>query len=272
LILIAAVVVGALATYALFNYVNGVEDKAYEGARRVQVLVVKQTIPKSTDGDTAIREKFIAADDIPQEFLPSTAITDPTLISGKVALIDLVPGQVLVDGMFVNQDVAFVTVAERIPVDRVAVTVQVDQVRGVAGLLVPGDKVNLIVLPPDQTFFTDVDPNAATTEDDTTTSSTSEGEPTAAFSRFLYQNVEILAIGQQAAAEPGSGQAPTVVSSGLITFSVPPEAAQRIAIAAASSALYLTLAPKNYQPVDLAPVTGENFFDTGRLTPYPNGG
>ncbi len=145
-ILIAAVLIGAIAAYALYNYVNGVEDRAYQNAKRVQVFVVKQPIAKGTPGDQAVGDKLVQAGQIPQEFRPATAITDTAVLNGKVALTNLVPGQVVVDGMFVDQATAFVTFSERIPVDQVAVTVSVDQVHGVAGLLVPGDKVNLMVV------------------------------------------------------------------------------------------------------------------------------
>ncbi len=145
-ILIAAVLIGAIAAYALYNYVNGVEDRAYHNAKRVQVFVVKQPIAKGTPGDQAVGDKLVQAGQIPQEFRPATAITDTAVLNGKVALTNLVPGQVVVDGMFVDQATAFVTFSERIPVDQVAVTVSVDQVHGVAGLLVPGDKVNLMVV------------------------------------------------------------------------------------------------------------------------------
>ena len=54
--------------------------------------------------------------------------------------------------------------------------------------------------------------------------------------RYLYQNVEVLAIGQTAAADAGATEAPRRArGSGLITFEVPPEAAQRIALAGTDS-------------------------------------
>jgi hypothetical protein len=88
--------------------------------------------------------------------------------------------------------------------------------------------------------------------------------------RYLYQNVEVLAIGQTAAADAGATEAPENPGSGLITFNVPPDAAQRIALAGTD--LYMTLAPKDFQPVDLPPVDFSNLFQPGVLTPYPAGG
>ncbi len=248
LILIAAVLIGAIAAYALYSYVNGVEDRAYDNARRVQVFVVDEPIVKGTSGDQAVADKLIDVGEIPQEFRPADAITDTAVLSGKVALYDLSPGQVVVDGMFVDQQSAFVTFAERIPVDQVAITVSIDQVRGVAGLLVPGDKVNLLVVTPP-----------------------AEGTPGGLGSaQFLYQNVEILAIGQTTTGDLGTGTEQSSAGSDLVTFSVPPDAAQRIAVT--GSLLYLTLAPKNYVPLDLPPVNGDNLFQPGVLTPYPNAG
>ena len=145
-------------------------------------------------------------------------------------LTNLVPGQVVVDGMFVDQATAFVTFSERIPVDQVAVTVSVDQVHGVAGLLVPGDKVNLMVV---------LDPQLAALAGGTPVrrrhqrprARTIRSRPV----RYLYQNVEVLAIGQTAAADVGATEAPENPGSGLITFNVPPDAAQRIALAGTTS-------------------------------------
>ena len=264
-ILIAAVLIGAIAAYALYNYVNGVEDRAYDNAKRVQVFVVKQPIAKGTPGDQAVGDKLVQAGQIPQEFRPATAITDTAVLNGKVALTNLVPGQVVVDGMFVDQATAFVTFSERIPVDQVAVTVSVDQVHGVAGLLVPGDKVNLMVVLPKP--LSDLSGSTPAQSNPNTGTTDANEAPTV---RYLYQNVEVLAIGQTAAADVGATEAPANPGSGLITFNVPPDAAQRIALA--GNDLYMTLAPKDFQPVDVPPVDFSNLFQPGVLSPYPAGG
>ena len=73
-----------------------------------------------------------------------------------------------------------------------------------------------------------------------------------------------------AAADVGATEAPTNPGSGLITFNVPPDAAQRIALAGTN--LYMTLAPKDYQPVDVPPVDYSNLVQPGVLSPYPAGG
>ena len=232
LIVVGAVIAAALAAFANYAYLSSVQDRAYENAERVKVFVVGKDIPKGLPGEQALQEEFVRSDEIPREFRPGTAITDVATIRGKVALSNLSGGQVVVDGMFVDPKVAQVSFSQRIPAGQVAITVSVDQVRGVAGLLVPGDKVNLLV-------------------------------SDAGAQRYLFQNVNIIAIGTSAAPEAGETQAAVNPGSNLITFAVPPLAAAKIA---AAGTLYLTLVPPDNQPVTIPPVDPGTMF-TGDLTP-----
>ena len=59
LILIAAVLVGAIAAYALFTYVGGIEDEANDNAERVKIFKIVQDIPKGTFGDEAFAQGLI---------------------------------------------------------------------------------------------------------------------------------------------------------------------------------------------------------------------
>lgn len=276
MILIGAIAVGALAAFMIFNYVGGVEDKANQGAERVDVFVVRQDVPKGLPGEQARDEGYIVQDKIAREFLPATAVRSLDQIDGRVALNNLAANQVLVDGMFVDPAQAEVGFSARIPGSMVAVTVSIDQVRGVAGLLVPGDKVDLLVASPSES------------------DSAAVGVPSAAQSRFVYHSLEILAIGQQATPQPGenitaagaegdaaagdtaAAPAADAASSGLITFLVPPEAAQLIT-ALDPGQMYLTLVGPDYEPapipaLDLAPDTPLPGESGSELTPYgPDG-
>jgi pilus assembly protein CpaB len=138
--------------------------------------------------------------------------------------------------MFVEPRVAQVTAAQRVPAGNVAVTVSTDQVHGVAGLLVPGDKVNVMV------NIDDVQ-------------------------HVLLQNVPILFIGSQGAPQAGDTGEVTNPGSDLITFAVPQLDATRIAYASSQpGGLYLALVPPDNQPVQAPPINKGNLF-TGPLTP-----
>src|SRR5439155_19024119 len=117
-------------------------------AKLVKVFRVAKDIKKGLPGEQAIDGGSVKSADMPQQFRPTTALTDINAIRGKLALNDLSAGQVVVDGMFVEPRVATVSFAQRISAGQVAVTIQVVQVRGVANLVVPGDHVNILASAP----------------------------------------------------------------------------------------------------------------------------
>ena len=133
LILIAAALVGAIAAYALFTYVGGIEDEANDNAERVEIFKIVQDIPKGTFGDEAFLQGFIESDVIAKEYRPATAITDPSQIDGLVAISDLAANQVVVSNQFVSQAESLSTFSSLLKNNEVAVTISTDQIRGVAG-------------------------------------------------------------------------------------------------------------------------------------------
>jgi pilus assembly protein CpaB len=263
LILLASVAVGLIAAYALYTYVGGIEDRAHENAERVEIYKIVSDIPKGMFGDEAISQGLIEKAEIPREFRPANAITDLAVIRGRVAVIDLPANQPVLDNQFVLQSETLATFANLLGDGEVAITISVDQVRGVAGLLVPGDFVNVFV-------------NADAAVDG---AGGAEGQPAAgaytAPARLLYQKVQILAVGQTPVLAPGQtapSSDPTTVAdnSGLVTLAVPAEAAQRIA-SVDPAAIYLALVPKDYQPVPIPPIDASQPLPgevADQLTPY----
>jgi pilus assembly protein CpaB len=274
LILIAAALVGAIAAYALFTYVGGIEDEANDNAERVKIFKIVQDIPKGTFGDEAFAQGLIEEDVIAKEYRPATAITQPSQIDGLVAISDLPANQVVVGNQFVDQAASLSTFSSLLKNNEVAVSISVDEIRGVAGLLVPGDFVNILVTSPPLELVT---PEGEQPADPTVASG--EGALSAP-ARALFQKVQILAVGQSRKLEPGetantnADGTPAGGSSGLITFAVPLEAAQLIA-SVAPETYYLTLVAKDYQPALLPPVdvTGPLPGEVAdQLTPYgPSG-
>jgi pilus assembly protein CpaB len=239
-ILLAAIVVAALAGMATYSYVNSADQRASDGARMVSVFMLKKDVPKGLPGEKARSDGYIAAESIPEKLKPASSLTTLDAVKGKVALTKLAANQVLVDGQFVEPRVEQVTTAQRVQSGRVAITISVDQVKSVAGLIVPGDKVDLLVSDKD-----------------------------GAAERFLFQNLEVLAIGGTTAPQPGDTQTVSNPGSNLITFSVPAQAAAKIAFVARTSPadIHLALVPPDNKPTDVGPVDATNVF-SGGLTPY----
>jgi Flp pilus assembly protein CpaB len=276
MILIAALVVGALAAVALFNYVGGVEDKASKDAKEVRVLVLKKDVPRGLTGKEAVDKGFIVSDKIPTKFKPATAVDDSSTIQSFVAITDLAAGSVLVRGMFVSKEEAKTGNAELLKNGNVAITISVDNVRGVAGLIVPGDFVNILVIPKG-----DICDALKQNQDTASNAPVDLSQVTAVLctpARYLYQKVQVLFVDKTAEPQPGTtpdnGTATpttTAANTGLITFSVPPAAAQFIA-SVGNDQIYLSLVAPDFTPIQLPPLDpllqvlpGE---DPNQLTPY----
>jgi pilus assembly protein CpaB len=282
MILIAAIAVGCIAAFVVLKYVSGVEDRANGDAERVPVLVVRSDIAQGTPGESAVEQNWIVEDEIAQEFLPATRITDLDQIAGKVALNNLAANQVLVDGMFVDPAAAQLSgLTQRLEGDHVAYTISVDALSGVAGLLVPGDLVDVFV---------------ATDDSQTVEGATSDIAAEAGIfgknARLLYHQVRILAIGSETAPtageqaategtdEPVEGEEAAPTGGGLLTLDLPLDAAQLIASVDGSISLALTGPDYQARPLpridtnELDEFPGETSSDSrfGQLTPYgPDG-
>jgi pilus assembly protein CpaB len=263
LILVGAILIGVVAALLIYNYVQGINNRANNNAKLVSVFVAKSDIPKGTSGDTAASSKQIDTAEIPAQFRPGTAITTTDQISKKVALFDIPKNSVIVSDMFVDPATAQISFRDRITnANWVAVSISVDQIHGVAGFLVAGDEVNMTV---------DEVPLGADA------ASTAPGVHFKTVPHYLYQKVFILAVGNQPALQPGETATTTAgSSSGILTVEVPPDAVPYIEAGQETGSIYLSLVTSDYAPRVIAPVPfniptlpGE---DGNQLTPYgPSG-
>lgn len=257
MILIAAIVIGALAAYAVVVYVGGVEDRANDNAERVPVLRVAGEIPRGTRGQEAIDAGLIETAEIAEEFVPPTAIrpTEQDVILRKAAVSDLAEGQVLVENMFVDPVNSQITAARRLTAGNVAVTISVDEVRGVAGLIVPGDLVNIMVIQENDCEGQTAEGEAAPAPEDPA----GQAAVLCSTARYLFQAASVLFVDNNPVLQPGEAATtnpdgtPVALNAGLITLQVPPVAAQYIASAPPGS-FYLTLLPEQYTPGALPPI------------------
>jgi pilus assembly protein CpaB len=248
LILVIATALAGLTAFLTFNYANAADERAFKGAELVEVFMVKQDIPKGLPGERALDEGYIGKESIPRKFFPAKAITNPQRLRGQVALAGLSAGVPVVEGNFVEPRVAQESFAQRLGKDQQAVTLSVSDVQAVARLVVPGDRVNLML-----TMDKEGAPVGGSTKE----------------TRFVIQNVQVLAVGNSTALQPGestgepqplaAGVAKTA-DSGLMTFAVPAIDAERVVHASQVGSIHLTLVPPDFTPAPVAPVNNGNLF------------
>jgi Flp pilus assembly protein CpaB len=282
-ILIFAVVVAAVAAVGILNYIERAESSADEATAPVQVWVVQQPIPKGTPIETAIEAQLIGVEETAQSLRPPTAIVDPAVeLAGLVAMTDLPVDWPVVTGSFVSPKIITDRLEER---GLVTVTFNVDQARGAAYLIEPGDFVNVMVERDWSTPFFEDDPPVEMTED-ALKELASELQATDSVrpiitdlypveSRMVYQKAEVLAVGDSLIPDIGDTQIDetdqTAASQSLVTLAVPPEAVQVI-LNVGRDNLYLSLVPDDYEPRPMPPLDPTTQVLPGesedRLTPY----
>ena len=240
LILVGAIVVGAIAALLILRYVGSIEDRANSENQLIPVVVAAGDIQQGEEADALIEEQRVSIGERRRADLPANTVTRVEDVKGQTAAIDLAAGEVITTSKFSGSGALSNSKSNVLEQGNVAITVNVDQQRGVAGLVQPGDFVNVMmntkpVVPPAEEGEPEINP---------------EEIPGAV---YVYQKVKVLAIGRNigstAAAAPSGGATPTTQAeaSDLVTLQVPPEAAPVLA-AAAEQGVRLTLVRPDYQP------------------------
>lgn len=272
LILVIAIVVGLLSAVALINYVRGIEDEIAAQKQSVDVYIAAQDIPAGTPAAEALLLFEVAQ--IPLELRPSTFLP----IDGEEQITGLVAGGIipknqviLASGQWVRPELVRRSFVDQIPSGQVAITLQIGQISGVGGYLQPGDEVNLLVRndpfscleeeEEDEETTTTADGETVTTVESDTSIDLEElpveelyctwGQP----ARYVFQRLEILAIGARQLVAPGQEDSGAIIpQGGAITFAVPNEAAQLLASISEQN-IYLTLLPEDYEAEPLRALT-----------------
>lgn len=143
-ILIVALAVGGLAAYGTKNYIkNKVDDiEALNKSKlMVKVVVAKQALEKGE----VLSPKNVATREVPQEWAHSGAIT-PSEFSraeGAVLAYAASPGEPVIWAQLESQKMA--TFSAKLGLGRRAVTVPVDEISSISGMLEPDDLIDIVV-------------------------------------------------------------------------------------------------------------------------------
>lgn len=125
----------------LLNFLTQTHRSASNGAMR-SVLVALQEIPARAQ----IKPDMIGSASRVADQVDSDAITDSRGVSGKIALITIPAGSTLTQSKIVTP--AALALPARLRHGLRAVSIAIDKVKGVSGLVQPGDRVDVIAVPP----------------------------------------------------------------------------------------------------------------------------
>ena len=136
--IVASVLLAAVGTGLLVAYVRSAENRALKGEKTVEVLVVSATIPKGTKAEDITSS--LRMEQIPVKVATTGALTTTSPLAGKVAAVDLLPGEQLVSTRFTSP-----AEAQGIGAGLLQVTVALEPVRALGGQLRKGDLVGVTV-------------------------------------------------------------------------------------------------------------------------------
>ena len=170
--------------------------------------------------------------------------------------------------------------AELIPSGKQAITIGMDNIRGVNGFVEAGDRVNLIVT---LDIAADVIPaDFPTLPDQDTGGEGAAGEAetiTVTYTRYVLQGLPVLAVGRNVrldedaptvidvepdpTTDPGIDGEPTEEETGnetVFTLEVTPEEAERLAFAFENGSMWMTLVPEDFVEVETSGVIIDTLF------------
>ena len=178
--------------------------------------------------------------------------------------------------------------AEEIPSGKQAMTISVDNVRGVNGFVEPGDRINMIItldisfdlLPEDFSGIT-IDAGEEPGVGDAGAPAPGEEDEEAivvTYTRYVLQGLPVIATGRDVrpdedapqTVETPESQAPAegaeaeleedTGNATIFTLEVTPEEAERIAYAFENGSIWLTLVPEDFVEVETNGVIIDNLF------------
>jgi pilus assembly protein CpaB len=199
LVLIVAVIIGVIAAFAASSFLSGrlADIEARSQSKTVNIVVAKRDLLRGE----ALSSDNLAVRAIPADYAQSGAVVPEQFgsIEGETIGFDLKAGEMLMWSQMEGKKVP--TFSTRIESGRRAITVAVDEINSISGLLEPGDLIDLLVTVDQQGKKLTVP---------------------------LIQGVRVMATGQRSVDDPQSGEK-RVFST--VTLNTDPRQAQTVVVA-----------------------------------------
>jgi pilus assembly protein CpaB len=191
---------------------------------------------------TTIEPRHVAMIQMLEGTAPQGVFPTAAAVEGKVARASIMQGEILLDGRFTEEGEGS-TLSSIVAENMRAVSVRVNDVVGVAGFVLPGTRVDVIL----------------------TGSPTERGGTDTA--KVILENVQVLSAGRQTETD-GRGTPQDVT---VVTLLVTPVDAQRLALATTDGRIQLALRnPTDLERTDPASVSRERLFSQpAQGTPAP---
>ena len=218
----AAILAAALAAAAIVVFINQYKDNINDDSVPTPVLVADEQIAKGASGDTLGELGLFKSSEVPKDQLKAGAITDAAVLKGKVASVDILPGQQLTRSDFKAAGSGVIT---KLDATQRAIALPLDKAHGLIGPVKVGDHVDVL-----SGFLVD----------------TGAGRPKPVL-RTIAQDVLVLSVPEAAG---GAGVRSGGNSAKEVTLRVDSKSAPKLAFASEYGKVWLVLRPANGEDVD----------------------
>lgn len=143
LIAVFALLTAIIAVIGITAYVGGVRQQVANEAKSVNVVVADKDITAGTTFDDLIKNDMVSVKNIPKRYVTADAIGSTSELKDRITKVDVGKGEQLT----LNKLESSIKTAEltvRIKGDMRAIAIPYDEVKGVAGALKSGDKVDVV--------------------------------------------------------------------------------------------------------------------------------
>jgi pilus assembly protein CpaB len=212
MILLVAAVLGLATTYLIYHWMERQTDA--NAAPRQENILVKPVVVATVDlpPGSKLRPEHLKVIQWPAESLPVGVMSASDLLTDRVVFLPIVAGEPMMESKLAPKGTsggltAIITTGKR------AMSVKVDEIIGVAGFVMPGSFVDVLVTLEDRV-----------------------NQKLDAAAQTILQNVRVLTSGQKIVNEKNQ---PVLVN--VVTLEVTPEEAEKLALAANRGRLQLAL-------------------------------
>ncbi|MFZ5646642.1 MAG: Flp pilus assembly protein CpaB [Bacillota bacterium] len=207
IILVVAVLFGLVAAWGTYQYLKHIEKTYKSSGDFVKVAVAKVKIPARQ----VINDQMVEFTEMPSNYVNPAVLGNPGDVLGKIAKSDIYPGEQIIKNKIAGANDPGEGLAMMVEPGRRAMTVAVNDVTGVAGMLRPGDMVDVL--------------GTVVVGKDTLTS-------------LIVQNIKILAVNRVTNNSSSDNKQP---QTGTLTLSLTPTEAQQVTLASEKGTIRVLL-------------------------------
>lgn len=230
LIFLISLILGLVTAYLIYDFLSETEQAA-ANIQYGEVVVAAVDILEQTQ----INNDMIQVNKVPVEYIHPQAIRDRNEISGRITTSTISAGEQLLNTKLAEPGAPTFGLAYAIPHGKRALTIAVNNISGISGLIKPGDKVDVMSIMelPDPAGGTD------------------------SFAFFALQEIQVLAL-DATMDDRSRTNAPLEYSS--VTVAATPEEAEKLLLASERGSIRLALrSPVDDTKPNVAPFKAEQF-------------